>query len=153
MPVKMHKMENAKRWISRRYHLPLCDTTGLQWKWFYTMEINRISKNNFPVRKTLHQRYHMEWHYPADIIVIKRSALLKYIFTIDPKKERNKLISCHIDTIKDKFPIIDTLVKMFMEFHEIIMGKAPDAIDGYIEKYQKTKISGFCDGIKKNGYL
>ena len=30
------------------------------------------------------------------------------------------------------------------------MGKNPDAINEYIEKYQDSKIAGFCDEIKKD---
>ena len=92
----------------------------------------------------------MDWRYPADIIVVRRNELLRYIFTINPKKNLDPLITCYIDMIKSKFPVVDTIENMFKEFHAVIMGKEPDAIYGYLERYQGSKIAGFCDGIKND---
>lgn len=115
------------------------------WRYIYN-----ISRNNFPFRKTLHPRHYMGWHYPADVTVIKRGGLLKYILTINPDKERDETISHHIDKIKEKYPSVEITEKMFLDLHVAIMGKNPDAIKEYVEKYGDTKISGFCDGIKKD---
>jgi len=119
--------------------------TDTLWKHMY-----HISINNFPNRKAYHSIHYMERRYPEDIIVIKRNSLLKYILTIDPKKKRDKTIECYIDKIKEKYPAVETTEKMFLEFHATIMGKNPDAIDEYIEKYEDSKLEGFCDGIKKD---
>ena len=117
--------------------------TGTLWKHIYNM-----SKNNFPERKTMHPKRYMERHYPSDIIVIKRNSLLKYILTRNPKAKRDETISLYIGIIKAKFPIVVAAEKMFSEFHKIIMGDNPDAINVYIEKYSKSKINGFCDGLR-----
>lgn len=115
------------------------------WRYIYN-----ISRNNFTERKTLHPKHYMEWHYPADIIVIKRSSLLRYILTINPGKKRDETIICYINKIKEKYPVVETTEKMFSELHTVIMGKNPDAINEYIKKYGNTKIAGFCDGIKND---
>lgn len=112
--------------------------------------IFNISRNNFTERKTLHPRHYMEWHYPANIIVIKRNSLLRYILTINPNKKQDETISSYIDKIKEKYPVVEATEKMFSELHKVIMGKNPDAINEYIKKYGDTKIAGFCDGIKKD---
>lgn len=109
-----------------------------------------ISRNNFTERKAFHPKHYMKWQYPADIIVIKRSSLLRYILTINPNKKKDETIGCYIDKIKEKYPVVEATEKMFSELHTVIMGKNPDAINGYIEKYGDTKIAGFCIGIKND---
>lgn len=115
------------------------------WKHIY-----HISRNNFPDRKTINYRSFAEWHYPEDIIVIKRVCLLRYILTINPKKKRDETISCYIEKIKEKYPVVEVTERMFSEFHAVIMGKNADALSGYLEKYGNTKIAGLCNGIKKD---
>lgn len=119
--------------------------TSTLWKHMYNM-----SKNNFPERKAKHPKHYLEKQYPSDVVVIKRGGLLRYILTRNPKKKRDKTISRYIDIIREKFPAVVMTEKMFSEFHEIVMGDDPDAIDGYIEKYRNTKIAGFCDGLTKD---
>lgn len=92
----------------------------------------------------------MEEKYPDDIIVIRRSELLKHILTIDPKKEKDKVISEHMDLIKEKFPMVAWVADAFHEFHQILMGGEPEKIDNYIEKYADTELASFCNGLKKD---
>jgi hypothetical protein len=109
-----------------------------------------ISRNNFPGRKVFSHKRYAQWHYPPGITVIKRGDLLRYILTVNPRTEKNKTIGAHIDKIKEAYPIVEMVEGMFSEFHSAIMGKDPDAVDEYVEKYGATEISGFCDGIKKD---
>ncbi|MDR1370961.1 MAG: transposase [Dysgonamonadaceae bacterium] len=119
--------------------------TATLWRHIYN-----ISMNNFPDRKVKPPLHYMEWLYPDDVTVIKRSGLLKYILTIDPKKERDETIGRYIDKIRETYPVVEMTEKMFSEFHAVIMGKDSDAVDEYILKYQDSKIAGFCAGIKKD---
>ena len=112
--------------------------------------IQAISRENFPERKRMCKMKHTEEKYPADIIVIKRTELLKHILTIDPEKKKDKVISENLDIIKEKFPIVTWVADTFYEFHEILMGDEPGKIDEYIGKYAGTKISSFCNGLKKD---
>lgn len=112
--------------------------------------IEAISKENFPDRKRIYGMRLMDEKYPDDIIVIRRSELLKHILTIDPKKEKNKVISENMDLIKEKFPMVAWVADAFHEFHEILMGGEPEKIDNYIEKYADTELASFCNGLKKD---
>ena len=88
--------------------------------------------------------------YPDDVIVIKRTDLLRHILTIDPKKEKDKAISENLDLIKGKFTIVEWASGAFHQFHEILMGDDPEKIDVYIEKYEGTELSSFCNGLEKD---
>ena len=115
------------------------------WKHIYC-----ISLNNFTDRKVKHPLHYMKWLYPPDVTVIKRGSLLRYILTRDPKKERDETVGCYINKIKAKYPVVEFVEKIFSEFYAAIMWKNPDAINEYIEKYQDSRIAGFCDWIKKD---
>jgi hypothetical protein len=115
------------------------------WKYIYN-----ISANNFPGRKAKQPLHYMERIYPGDVTVIKRGSLLRHILTRNPKKERDETISRHIGKIKEKYPAVETAERMFAEFHAAIMGKNPDAIDAYIEKYRGSALASFCDEMKKD---
>jgi hypothetical protein len=119
--------------------------SGTLWKHMFNM-----SKNNFPNRKTLHPKRYLERQYPPDIVVIKRSSLLRYILTRNPRTKRDETISRYIGIIKEKFTAVETTERMFAEFHGVIMGDEPDALYGFIEEYGDTIIGGFCDGLKKD---
>lgn len=112
--------------------------------------INAISKENFPDRKRMYGISLVDEKYPDDVIVIRRNELLKHILTIDPKKEKNKVISENLGLIKEKFPMISWVADAFREFHEILMGDEPEKIDKYIEEYIDTELSSFCNGLKKD---
>lgn len=109
-----------------------------------------ISKENFPDRKRMYGMKLKDKKYPDDVIVIKRNELLKHVLTIDPKKEKDKVISENLDLIKEKFPMVAWVADAFCEFHEILMGDEPEKIDKYIEKYTNTELSSFCNGLKKD---
>lgn len=108
-----------------------------------------INKNNFPNKKSKNPLYEKE-KYPKDITVIKRNELLKYILTIDDKKKKNEDIEKNIEIIKKAYPIVQEIETIFKEFHSIIMGTKTEDLDTFLEKYQDSKISIFCNGIKKD---
>lgn len=112
--------------------------------------IQAISKENFPDRKRMYSMRLTDEKYSDDIIVIKRTELLKHILTIDPRNEKDTVISENLDLIKEKFPIVAWVARSFHEFHEILMGDEPEKIDAYIKKYADTEISSFCNGLKKD---
>ena len=112
--------------------------------------LHAISTENFPDRKRIYVLNLTKEKYPDDITVINRNDLLKHILTIDSKKEKDTVISENLDLIKKKFPIVAWVEESFHEFHEILMGDEPEKIDEYIEKYEKTKLSSFCIGLKKD---
>jgi len=109
-----------------------------------------ISKNNFPNRTPMNLFSLKEWHYPDDVIVIKRMELLKYLLTKNPKVKKDKTIGKYIEIINERYPIVRRVDEMFGEFHSVIMGNEPDKIDDFNQKYEDSEISIFCKGIKKD---
>ena len=112
--------------------------------------IRAISRENFPDRERIYGLKLIDTVYQEDIIVIKRTELLKYILTVDPKKEKDKTISENLEIISEKFPIVAWVSDAFHEFHRILMGSNPEELDEYIQKYENTQISSFCNGLKKD---
>lgn len=109
-----------------------------------------ISKENFPNRERMYILKLTDTAYPDDVIIIKRTELLKHILTVDPKKEKDKTISENLDVIKEKFPIVAWVSDAFHEFHSVLMGDSPERLDEYIGKYENTELSSFCNGLKKD---
>lgn len=109
-----------------------------------------IGKNNFPDRPAFNVKYLTEWIYPPDVTVISRTSLLKYLLTVNPKTKMDKEVEEHIDAIKEKFPAAAKVEEIFREFHCILMGKEPDRLDEFLEKYEDSEIKSFCNGIKRD---
>lgn len=82
--------------------------------------------------------------------VISRTSLLKYLLTVNPKTKTDKEVEEHIGAIKEKFPAAARVEEIFREFHSILMGKEPDRLDGFLEKYEESEIKSFCNGIKRD---
>ena len=95
-------------------------------------------------------KYLTEWIYPPDVTVISRTSLLKYMLTVNPKTKMDKEVEEHIDAIKEKFPAAAKVEEIFREFHCILMGKEPDRLDEFLEKYEDSEIKSFCNGIKQD---
>lgn len=95
-------------------------------------------------------KYLTEWIYPPDVTVISRTSLLKYMLTVNPKTKMDKEVDEHIGAIREKFPAAARVEEIFREFHSILMGKEPDRLDGFLEKYEDSEIKSFCNGIKKD---
>ncbi len=117
----------------------------------HTLEghIYLINKNNFPNNPTK-SITNVKMIYPKDIIVIKRTNILKYILTINPKTKKDKMIEDNIDIIKETYPIVENIGQVFKDFYSVIMSDEPDLIDQFLDIYKDTEIKSFCESIKKD---
>lgn len=109
-----------------------------------------LSKNNFPKRNLGHDLHLMEAVYPEGVVVIKRREILKFLLTNKEKKGVDKTIESYIELIQSKFPIVSQVKDAFSSFHTVIMGDDPAELDKFLDKYAKSRISAFCNGIKKD---
>ena len=111
-----------------------------------------IVKNNFSNLKVSYYncRNISSLEYPEDITIINRQDLLKNILIINPKIERDENIIKYIEIIENKFPLVKNIREIFQEFHGIIMGDDENKIDEFINKYENSKISSLCNGLKKD---
>jgi hypothetical protein len=108
--------------------------------------IDTLAKNNF------NKRFGSAWifyaySYPDDVTVIRRSELLKYITTKNPKTKLNETVTKNFEIIKEKYHTVDFLKNLYDEFHEIIMGGVPDKLDLFVGKYNESVVKVFVDGI------
>ena len=109
-----------------------------------------IGKNNFPNRAPFNPVCLMEQVLPPEVISFKRTEILKYILTCNPKKQKNKELEKYIGLIKETYPIVPYVETIYKEFHGIIMGNSPEKIDSFITQYEESNLSAFCNGIKKD---
>lgn len=109
-----------------------------------------IGKNNFPNRIPFNVKYLMEKVQPPDVLCFRRSDIFKYLLTCNPKTQKDSELGQYIDVIKEKYPIASYIETIFKEFHGIIMGDSPEKLDIFIEQYAESRISVFCNGIKKD---
>lgn len=110
--------------------------------------IECMIKNNFNV--TLSQGWYYNMDYPKDIIVIKRNDIIKFITTRNEKIKKNKKIEDNINILKEKYPVIDEIDKVYTFFYDAIMGDKPKELDEFIEQYSESRVKGFVEGIKKD---
>ena len=110
-----------------------------------------IAKNNFPNlnAKDYYPQCIVDFVYPDDLEIITRKELLKNLLTINPNS-RDKNIEKYFEIIKEKYPIAKEINDIFQDYHSIIMGSDEDKIDEFIDKYETSKISSLCNGIKKD---
>lgn len=110
-----------------------------------------ITKNNFPNlnAKEYYPQYIVDFVYPDNVEIITRKELLINLLTLNPKLI-NKNIDKYLELIEEKYPIVKEIKDIFQEYHSIIMGNDEDKIDEFIDKYESSKISSLCNGIKKD---
>lgn len=109
-----------------------------------------IGKNNFPNRALFNARTTRERIIQPDVTVINRTDLLKYVLTCNPKIKRDAVIEKYIDEIKNQYPVVEKVERMFQEFHSLLMGKDETKLDEYLERYSNSEIQAFCNGLKKD---
>ncbi|HEY5585323.1 MAG TPA: transposase [Ruminiclostridium sp.] len=109
-----------------------------------------IGKNNFPARALFNGKYLMEWVTSPDVIVLKRTEILKYLLTCNPKVKKDEKVGMYIDVVKEKYPVAGRVESIFKEFHGTIMGAEPDKLEDFLKKYEYSEIKPFCNGIKKD---
>ena len=119
--------------------------SGTVWQY-----IQSISLWNFPECGKMMPADLLKRKYPDDVIVIKRTALLKYILTVNPKTKKDDTISEYIDMIKTKFSVVEMVQTMFISFHSVLMGGDVDALDRFLDSYGESEIAGFCGGIRQD---
>ena len=109
--------------------------------------INLVAKNNgfnYKNRTT-----YIKEVYPNDITVITRYELLKYLLTLDEKKNKNLDIDKNIELIFQKYPIAKEIQTLFKDFHYVIFSADSNNLDLFLDIYSDL-IPSFCNGIKKD---
>lgn len=109
-----------------------------------------IGKNNFPDRTPFNAKYLKKLVIPPEVIVLKRTEILKYLLTCNPKVKKDEKVGMYIDMIKDKYPVATRVESIFKEFHGTIMGDEPDKLETFLKKFEDSEIKAFCNGIKKD---
>lgn len=109
-----------------------------------------IGKNNFPHRTPFNAKYLKELVIPPEVIVLKRTEILKYLLTCNPKVKKDEKVGMYINMIKDKYPVATRVESIFKEFHGAIMGNEPDKLEDFLNKFKDSEIKAFCNGIKKD---
>ncbi|MDE6232559.1 MAG: transposase [Lachnospiraceae bacterium] len=109
-----------------------------------------IGRNNFTNRVPFRGSEVMEYVLPSGVVSFKRTEILKYILTCNPKVQKDVELGKYIDAIKEKYPIVSFTENVFMEFHGIIIGKEPDKVNEFIERYSNSQIDSFCCGLKRD---
>ena len=115
------------------------------------MYIYLIAKNNFSnlKEKEYCPKYVVDFVYPDEIIIISRKDLLKNILTINPKL-KDKNMDKYLEIIEERYPIVKEVKDIFLEYHSIIMGSDDNKVDEFINKYETSKLSSLCNGLKKD---
>lgn len=110
-------------------------------------KIYKLAKNNNFEGITFNK--YNKYEYSSDEIVITRYELLKYILTLDSKKNKNKEIDEYLKIIEDKFSIVTNVKTIFKDFHDTIFSNDTEMLDIFIELY-KNDLPSFCNGLKKD---
>jgi len=112
------------------------------------IKIERIAKNNFNMK--LKKNWAYKFDYPKDILAIKRNEILRHITIRKPKIKRNETIDKHMDIIKNEYPVIAELEKLYNDFHETLMGNEANRLKIFINKYVTSIGKGFIASIKED---
>jgi len=110
--------------------------------------IKASALNNFGIR--LRESFYQKEQYPEDVTVISRFDVLKYITVNDKEKMRGSDVEKYYGIIEKRYPVVKQCSEIWNEFHGILMGKNPDRLDGFLEKYEVSPITPFINGIKKD---
>lgn len=93
-----------------------------------------LLKNNFSI--SLSMGWHIKYKYPDNIIIIKRNEILKYITAKNEKTKKNKTVEKNIQIIKERYPIITELEKIYDSFYSTIKEADTDQLDKFIDNYR-----------------
>lgn len=132
--------------------------------------MDAVAYNNFPTKEIVEKYGYIR--RPDGAIVIHRSAILKYLLSVNPNatgpdssKARDGKIGWWLRLIEKKYSSISLVRTIASEFYSIITGNNPQKIDEFIEKYapkEKNKsskfkktyaqkvIESFCNGLKQD---
>ena len=109
-------------------------------------KIKRMAENNFNVKLGIDWAY--KFVYPTEISALQRREILRHITTKNPKTKISEDIERNIDIIKRKYATVGILESIYNDFYETIMGKDPNKLEIFINKYESSVIKCFIDGIK-----
>lgn len=107
-----------------------------------------LLKNNFSI--SLPMKWYIEYRYPDNVTIIKRNEILKYITTKNEKIKKNETVEKNIQIIKERYPIVNELEKIYDSFYSTIMKKDADQLDKFIDNYKESVLKGFIEGIEKD---
>jgi len=110
--------------------------------------IKAIALNNFGI--VLGRSYHQKEQYPEDVTVISRFDVLKYMTITDKEKMKGSDVEKYYSIIEEHYPVVKQCSEIWNTFHDILMGKNPDRLDDFLEKYEASPIASFINGIKKD---
>lgn len=110
--------------------------------------IKALAMNNFGIR--LGRDYHQKEQYPEDVTVISRFDVLKYMTIKDKEKMKGSDVEKYYSIIEEHYPAVKLCSEIWISFHDIIMGKGPDQLDDFLDKYEVSPIAPFINGIKKD---
>lgn len=108
--------------------------------------IKALSEYNFGkrCRRDCFEKY----AYPSDVIVIKRSDVLKYITTNDKNKLKENQVHKYFDIIKKDYPAVKRCEQLWCDFHKTIMENKPDMLDSFLKDNRNKGIDSFINGIE-----
>ena len=110
--------------------------------------IKALAMNNFGIR--LGRDYHQKEQYPEDVTVISRFDVLKYMTIKDKEKMKGSDVEKYYSIIEEHYPAVKLCSEIWISFHDILMGKDPDQLDDFLDKYEVSPITPFINGIKKD---
>ena len=107
--------------------------------------ISLLAENN--LNRSFRKGWAYDYDYPENLIIIKRNSLLRYITTKNPKTKKDDIIEKYFEIIKERYTVVALLKEVYDSFYEILMGKTPDKLDAFIDKYKEAAFKSFIDGI------
>ena len=119
----------------------LADTT-LMW------HIKRVFMGCFPEKDPPEFSEIAKSAYPENVEVFTRTDIFRaFMCVTSPVDER---IRPYLELIQEAYPVCAEIKEKFLEFHAVIMGKDPDALDGFLEKHADSDLGGFCESLKRD---
>ena len=64
--------------------------------------------------------------------------------------KKNKTVEKNIQIIKERYPIITELEKIYDSFYSTIKEADTDQLDKFIDNYRESVLKGFIEGIEKD---
>lgn len=108
--------------------------------------ISIMAYNNFGMN--VHQRYASRLVFPEGFQSIKRNSFLYYMATLE--KDPESPMRAPYKKLLETYPEMALLEQEYLDFHRVLMGHEPEALDGVLEKYRDGRLSSFWKGIEKD---
>ena len=82
--------------------------------------------------------------------VLTRSAILKYLVTVNAKIQKNQYLAAHEKEFLEKYPKAKLVRDAFLEFHGVIMGKSVEDLEKLCTKpCAIPELDSFLEHIRK----